>query len=234
MNELKRLEYLKAMGVHTYVSRHRLPGAAITRRLAVVRDGPAPPRGNPDMPATQSVKAAPVPDISDPGFDVVPSVQKVVPRSMPGATESTPRFSLAVIACGGWLWLEELESEPYEPTQLQLVQAISAALLRCLVGSTGELRPISTQFDWPLHNNRQLDMGEEAARTSVAAFVQRKLDQPDCRGLVLLGKNAQSRVPLGRLDCPSLACTASTRQMLQLPQLKQQVWQDLQGLILST
>jgi hypothetical protein len=36
MNELRRMAYLNALGVDCYVSRTQLPGAAVTRRLAIV------------------------------------------------------------------------------------------------------------------------------------------------------------------------------------------------------
>ena len=36
MNELRRMAYLDALGVDSYVSRVQLPGAAATRRLAIV------------------------------------------------------------------------------------------------------------------------------------------------------------------------------------------------------
>ena len=36
MHELRRMAYLDALGVDSYVSRAQLPGAAATRRLAIV------------------------------------------------------------------------------------------------------------------------------------------------------------------------------------------------------
>ena len=35
MNELRRMAYLDALGIDSYVSRSQLPGAALTRRLAI-------------------------------------------------------------------------------------------------------------------------------------------------------------------------------------------------------
>ena len=42
MNEIIRAQYLQAMGIDGYVSRQQLPGAALTRRLAIVRSAPEP------------------------------------------------------------------------------------------------------------------------------------------------------------------------------------------------
>ena len=36
MNELRRMAYLDALGIDSYVSRTQLPGAAVTRRLAIL------------------------------------------------------------------------------------------------------------------------------------------------------------------------------------------------------
>jgi hypothetical protein len=150
-----------------------------------------------------------------------------------------PRFSLAAVTCGGWLWLEELEGAPLAAEQLQLLQAMADALAMIARndagdrGDRGPARAVSTRFDWPIHTNQQLDLGEDAARASLAAFIQRKLEQPDCNGLILLGRACEARVPLAQLACPRLACTASTSEMLRNPLLKKQAWRDLRPLLES-
>ena len=66
------------------------------------------------------------------------------------------------------------------------------------------VEPEVAQFDWPIHTNQQLDLGEEAARASVAGFVDRRLGEHGCRGLVLLGQACVQRVPrqqTQRCDC---------------------------------
>jgi hypothetical protein len=240
---MRRSVYLQAMGVDTYVSRCQLPGAAETRRLAIVRAVRAPlaqtgvgqlaetaPARQPLSPAgltrIETVKAAPAPAVA---------------AVRPGAGNLPSRFSLAAISCGGWLWLEELENTPLAPEQLQLVQAMAEALGTVASHGAGHednssggrlpARAVTTQFDWPMHTNQQLDQGEEAARASVAAFIQRKLEQPGCNGLVLLGRKCEARVPLGQLACARLARIASSAEMLRSPLLKKQAWRDLRLLL---
>jgi hypothetical protein len=61
----------------------------------------------------------------------------------------------------------------------------------------------------------------------VAGFIRRKLEQHQCRGLVLLGQSCEEKVPLDQLDCSSVLRTLSSAAMLVDSQLKQQAWRDL-------
>lgn len=220
MNELGRQAYLRAMGVDTYVSRGQLPGAAVTRRLAVVRSrsvAAAPPAS---APAHTPPAAVTMPRIDSP----VPTVRTAQPPAPAREESRLPRFTLVAVACGDWLWLEELEEPPFAPAQMQLLQA----MVEALTGARGSPVPLElAQFDWPIHTNRQLDLGPEAARSGVAGFVQRKLEQYESRGLVLLGQACEARVPLPQLRCPHVVCTVSTAGMLRDPLLKKQAWRDL-------
>lgn len=165
-----------------------------------------------------------------------PAPAAAATRPAPG--DPAPRFSLAAISCGGWLWLEALY-RPLSPQQSQLVQAMAEALEMvygndsAVPGGRVPARAAASQFDWPMHSNQQLDQGEEAARAGLAAFIQRKLELADCKGLVLLGRACEERVPLEQLACPRVVRTASTADILRDPLLKKQVWRDLRSLIQS-
>ncbi len=235
---MRRSVYLQAMGVDSYVSRRQLPGAAATRRLTILRAAPSPaaPTAAPPRVDAGSMgrPAAPVEIPHLDGGKPAPAPAAAAARPAPG--EPAPRFSLAAISCGGWLWLEELDC-PLSPQQSQLVQAMAEALGTVFgndtsdPGGRGPTRAAASQFDWPMHSNRQLEQGEEAARAGLAAFIQRKLE--DCKGLVLLGRACEERVPLGQLACSRVARTASTADMLRNPLLKKQVWRDLRSLFPS-
>jgi hypothetical protein len=150
--------------------------------------------------------------------------------------EPAPRFSLATIVAGDWLWLEILEDLPLATEQVQLVLSMAKALRRAATGADQDSAPAHStkpdvaQFDWPLHTNRQLDLGEQAARASVAAFVNRRLEQHGCRGVILLGRPAVQRVPLEGLATRAIE-TASSMEILAHPARKAQVWLDLQPLL---
>jgi hypothetical protein len=245
MNEIRRMAYLEAMGVDAYVSRQQLPGAAPTRRLAIV---PSVPRAIPpvaDNPApVASIIAPPRSAPPVPQLDIAPQSSEPAPVGAATPRQDTvSRFSLVAIAAGDWLWLEELEGMPLTTDQVQLVQAMARALQTALAGAQPEIadppeparaRPEVNQFDWPIHTNQQLDLGNEAARSSVAGFIARKLEQQQCKGLVVLGGACKERIALEQLDYVQVVCTAASRQILQDAQLKQQVWRDLRSLVTST
>jgi len=234
---MRRSVYLQAMGIDSYVSRRQLPGAAESRRLAILQPAPSPAAAVPVAAARPVRRPAAPAEI--PRMDVgKPARASAVRETRPVQADPAPRFSLAAISCGGWLWLEELDG-PLSPEQLQLVQAMAEALDMIAgnydpgSGDRAPTRAAASRFDWPMHTNQQLDLGEEAARASVAAFLRRKLELAECHGLVLLGRACEERVPLGQLACPRVARTASTAEMLRNPLLKKQAWQDLRSLLQS-
>ena len=249
MNELRRMAYLDALGIDSYVSRAQLPGAAVTQRLVIVAQPArtAPEKGGVDLADTVSLdtpRATPASPAAKEGFTrpdfglgvAGPSAAAEPVREQSPANEPPPRFTLSAIIAGEWLWLEELDGMPLTTNQVQLVQSMTLALGRENAGNNGGAaaaaqvgRPEVAQFDWPMHNNRQLDQGEEAARASVAAFINRKLEQRGCRGLILLGQACAQRVPLPQLQVATV-CTLSSAEILANPMLKRQVWQDLQPL----
>jgi hypothetical protein len=217
LNEIRRMAYLEALGIDSYVSRTQLPGAALTRRLAIVS-----PRAMPVLQAARDVPIVPV----------------LVDESLPRGA-AVPRFSLTAIVAGDWLWLEELAGMPLTTEQVQLVQSMAQALIvhrepRTETGipaaRTGAAPPAVAQFDWPIHTNHQLDLGADAARASVAGFVGRRLEQHGCHGLVLLGQSCALRVPLQEIKILTVS-TASSAEILARPALKRTVWRDLLPLV---
>ena len=238
-SELRRLAALDAMGIQAYISREQLPGAAVTRRLAIVRSAPVPmAQPSPRLPESSSgAQQAPVPgDV--PARSRLPKIEVPAPAPAPmsrraakTAPSATPlRFSLAAVVAGGWLWLEEIDHAGMTPEQLQLVQGMVRALSTAGSGAGGNGQPPLREveyFKWPLHENRQLDQGEEAARHGVAGFVQRRLELRQCSAMVLLGEACRSRVPLHLLDCPQVLVLPSTASMLANPFAKKQAWREL-------
>jgi hypothetical protein len=229
MNELRRMAYLDAMGIDAYVSRGQLAGAAVTRRLVVVPAQPVPAATTQiRVPVAAAVDPVPQFAAQVPQFDnVEKSPAPPKPAAAASKQDNLPQFSLVAITAGGWLWLEEMGGMPLATEQVQLVQAMAQAL--AVAGNTRQekKRPEVAHFDWPIHTNAQLDLGEEAARASVAGFIGRKLEQQQCRGLVLLGEASKARVLLEQLDCPLVASTVSSAEMLDNPLLKKQAWRDL-------
>lgn len=238
-SELRRLAALDAMGIQAYVSREQLPGAAVTRRLAIVRSAPsAAPLQR--VPAT-SAGALPTPStVGAPPITRLPQIEAPAPAPEPARRPAAAtvhsaaplRFSLAAVVAGGWLWLEEIDHSGMRSEQLQLVQGMVRALATAGSGiyrdGQSPLQEVE-YFRWPLHQNRQLDQGEEAARHGVAGFVQRRLEVHQCSAMVLMGEDCRSRVPLQLLDCPRVLVVPSTANMLASPLAKKQAWRELRS-----
>ena len=243
MHELRRLAYLEAMGIDAYISRRQLPGAAVIRRLAIVRTrqtaepGPSAQIANRPAAALVPTGKPKVPKVDASGGSAPgAAVQQLPEAAPPSAAEPVPPFGLAALVAGDWLWLEELPGVPLAREQVQLIRAMAAVLaIEAGTVQASATQPAATsvrtaQFNWPIHTNQQLDLGPEAARSAVAGFIRRKLDEHGCLGLVLLGSACAARVPLAQLDCPRVVQTVSTAEMLQNPLLKKRAWLDLRSL----
>jgi len=236
MHELRRRSFLQQLGIDTYISRSQQPGAASTQRLLVKRQppadlGPAQVKTDPqNIALTPVARTAPFTDIAS---KLSPSPKKQPAREADvqtdpdkkGAVKPLEPFSVTAMVSGHWLWLEELPHGVLSRDQVHLVQAMARAL------GVAEAKCNTSQFDWPIHNNSQLDLGVEAARAGLAGFVQRRLEQFECRGLVVLGRACQGRLAIQQLRVQRCVSTRSTAEMLVAPQLKKQVWRDLLPLI---
>ena len=219
--ELKRLAYLEAMGMESYVSRQPLPAAAPSRKLAIVTGSvsvrPKPVKSSTAPPASLLADLQPA---APPAAQPEAPLPKVVKNS-----ETVESFSIVALFAGGWLWLEELSGVPLATEQVQLISAMARAL-----NLTPE-KPLVAQFDWPIHTNQQLDLGPEAAVSSLTGFIQRKLVEFKAGGVVILGEPCQRRLPNTLDDSRQWITTVSTRRMLNEPSTKKRAWRDLSGIV---
>jgi hypothetical protein len=229
MNELQRLAYLDAIGVDAHVSRTALPGAAPTRRLAIARrDVPAP--SQPEVSAAtvtaDGVASLPALDTDRKGNSRATAPTPPTRR----APVQTPRFSLAAIVAGNWLWLEDLDGAPLAREQVWLVRSMAHAIMMKMTPpgerASTPAKPEVAQFDWPIHRNQQLDLGVDAARSAVAGFLGRKFREHACGGLVLLGDSVADWVPPEGQPGPVVKI-AGTVEMLQRPAAKRDAWSQL-------
>ena len=248
--ELRRLRYLAALGVTPLVSRAPLPGAAPSRKLALrerpslsgelcgepcgaLREAPRPQlhresQEKPQQPQQpqqrREPRQAPAPR------DTAPPVARAAARPAPGGQGDTAdpraaRFRLAVIVCARRLWLEDLGDEALATEQLQLVVAIARALEH---GAGEAAEPAVTQFDWPLHDNRQLDLGADEAAAALSSFLGRRLHERACVELMCLGQAAAERVAPLALSCPVRHLPA-TKALLRDPLRKRELWRELRA-----
>lgn len=229
MHDLRRTAYLEKLGIDSYISRRQLPGAAPTRRLALRRA---------DEPASMPVAALPAVDATAPAAARLPQLDLSQPTRRSAQPASAPprpvqnrdaviRFSLSAIVAGPFMWLESLGDMPLAAEQVSLIRSMAHAVaLAQGGGSAVEQTPLVERFDWPLHQNKQFDQSAEAAQVGLAAFLQRRLQQRVCSGLVLLGDDAARWVDPAGLQL-TVVQTLATTHMLRDPSCKAQVWRDL-------
>ena len=240
-DEQQKILYLQAMGIPVYVSRVDCPGALPTARVPLPKStapfdatNTVTPKAaltqEDRAPATRSVELADVavrPKRDDPATAQVSIAASSSTASTP--TTEAVRFSLVLFRAGRWLWLEETPDGTLASDQVQLVAAMAAALDSA--GTSTKVKPVTSQFKWPPHNNAQFDLGDEAARAGLEAFLQRHVDDSSCTGLIVLGEAAGQRLGEAALSVSVLARTLATRDMIMQPRLKKQVWSDLKSLV---
>jgi hypothetical protein len=222
MNEPQRLSYLQAMGIDSYVSRAQLPGAAQTRRVAIVRELQAKTSIGPST-------STPVPSPSPPLMPQVDIRADAKPTPSVAPTSHHPevaavRFNLAAVFVGDVAWLESLDGRPLAREQVKLIHAMARAMRGDVAA------PLIAQFDWPMHSSRQLDQGVDAAKDALAAFILRHAQEQQCEAVVALGETAAGFIDSAQLGTVTFTVTRSTVEMLEDPTCKRQVWSDLQSL----
>lgn len=228
--EIARLRALQAMGITPLVARRGLPGAAPSRHLRLRAAASAPARGRDSEAPPASAAAGPsattaqaLRDSLSPRGEKDAAPPATPAASAPSAGASTEQFHLAVVQAGDRLWVEDLHAAVLAREQVDLIAAIAAALLHPEMPSN---RPRVAQFDWPLHGNRQLDLGADEAAASLASFLNRQLDERGCIELMCLGDAATAR-----LRGLTLACARrdlpSTRELLAEPLRKRELWAAL-------
>ena len=214
--EIRRQTYLQALGLDQYVSRRSLPGAAETRRLCIDAPQPIPTHDEPAKRG-ETVTSPAMPPVVEQPARAPAMAAPPAKRPQGGAIE---QFRIAAVQAGGWLWLEDLGDMPLAQEQVQLIAAMATAM------AAGGNKPMVAQFDWPMHQNQQLDLGPEAAMTSFGSFVERQLSDSDCAGIVLLGIAVAGRLSAD-LRCAHRLEIPGTRDMLDNPRLKRQAWASL-------
>ncbi|WOJ93524.1 hypothetical protein R0135_17350 [Congregibacter variabilis] len=229
--EIRRLRYLEAMGVPVYVTRRALPGAAVTAKCGLrVTAKVAPLQAGVSAPDTGSTSAAQALRESlrnDAGQQSV-ETRAADRRSAPAATaqnsqEPATRFRLAAVICGGRLWVEALGEEALASDQVLLITAMGRALTH---PQASDEAPAVTEFRWPLHDNVQLGLGAEEAAATLQGFLYRQIEEHACVELICLGESSKALLTSLQLPC-ARRYTPSTRDMLESPALKRDVWSAL-------
>lgn len=226
------------MGVTAYVTRRALPGAAPTARLGVrrpvavspagaaARDVPAKGRGKTGASAPEELRRMLAPregvNTKPPVNEQSANVRQTGKTAPQAARAVAERFRLAVLVCADRLWLEELGEGAIAREQVELVSAIGRALKHPEKSPPARVG----QFDWPMHDNGQLDLGAVEAAASLQGYLGRQLDDHQCVTLCCLGEPAHARIKGLSLPCAT-QILPSTRELIESPLRKRELWERL-------
>jgi hypothetical protein len=175
------------------------------------------------MPKINPVARAAAANPSTTGKGVDSASSGVVTRA--AASPSIAPFSIAAVSLGGWLWLEELPHQVVSRDQVHLIRA----MVKALGLEEGDLAV--HQFDWPIHNNAQLDLTQDAAYAALGGFVYSKVEKERCKGLMVLGAATLEKLDISQLGIKHCLTMLSTAAMLATPALKKQAWIELQQIV---
>jgi hypothetical protein len=232
--DLHKLACLEPLGLQLLVARRVLPGAAPSvPRVPVVWRSEAAAPALADAPV--AAEAVSTTDRAAASPSLAPSAPaKRAPTTVPAPTPKpvaapAVAFSVVAIVAGGCLWLQPANGPEVPAEQLQLIRAMAFAHTMRR-GGEREAAPLATRFDWPLHTNRQLDLGEEAAAAALTGFVRRQLRDKGCHCLVLLGAHAGQYLLQPELDTVPTVRLPDSAEMIAEPVLKRDAWLALAAL----
>lgn len=165
------------------------------------------------------------------------------PRSSAAVPVTPPNLKLAFVVVGDLLVVDSLPIRAprgFSPAHQRLLSGIVRAL------GIGEAPSSPALLSWPMLASQTLDQGPAEALKAVQRKLDLTLQARPLRRALLLGDTAARWVldreePLESLrgirftlrpEVP-VVCSCSLSQLLQLPELKAELWRDLQPLVRS-
>jgi hypothetical protein len=227
MLEPTRSRYLAALGIDIYVPRAVLPGALVSPPCeweALSTGDIAEPARRPELNAPASaLKAAP--PISAPLIDTVRKPVQPIPVRTPRNPDAIiPKFALSVVLAANGVLL--IDDAPPTSAIRNEYQRLLGGFLQAVNSDPQFALEI---FFWPLRNSSPIAQDENAAKETLAAYLQKQIQQRSIKTVLLLGAVAQRWVAL---DDAQLRYIRSNSLLgcLSDPSLKRQLWNDVREL----
>ncbi len=215
--------------------------AALTSAEQALAEGRSgPPIVSPSSPVPHDDSAAQACEAAAPAVDLAPAAEVL---ALPAAAENSgvlPRVRLfAAPLPGAGLVVGELpvHGEPFSRFHLQLL----TDLLRA--GRRLPEEPFALKhFQWPVCEALVAPYGRRGAVEALQGFLRNQLAYDACRWLLLLGPQALNLVldqadafephrGMTKIDGRTCVITHGLNQLMRLPELKREAWQDLRGLL---
>ena len=242
-------QYLKAMGVHSYVPRFQLPGALASEQgdfIPAQAAIDAPPcqeqQANEalagsvarvDKQASAAARAALDIDVSS----AVAPARKAEPskiKDAPAAESSAPRFGATLVDTAiGLMFLTDTSEADLTAAEKRLLANIAKAVGRQFAEESSPAFQAST-FNWPMPNTGPLVKGRMAqgkaeARDAFTGFLLSHAERWRGSRLVVLGEALEAYIAADHLDRDGLTVIqhSDVRALMNRAQEKAQLWQKL-------
>ena len=243
MDEITRQEYLNNMGIQSYFPRYVLPAALLSEQCAwpesVIQHAKQSELSELKQ-ATEKFEGQSTQEYQRELQSLVSDSVKVlatevpIPNSDISEIEANEiRFQLAFIPLNETLLA--LILLPYvraintlSQVHKQLFKNICNALSLAPVNFDVGIKP----FCWPFSEAVHMDKSEKSAKTALGAYLSQLRNEYKYKSLLLMGDKITPLVKVGS-DCEIIACR-SLDEMLKMPQLKGEVWQQLKQVSLIT
>jgi hypothetical protein len=223
MEEVTRQAYLGSMGIQSYFPRYILPVAKQSEQCEwpeLIKQEKSVRTGLGDLKdSLESESSTTVPDDA-----TDKPTEEGKPKSAGEAEEV--RFQLAMVHINNELLVLALlpymqASNALNSIQKQLVNNIFNALFEMPVNLNLEIKP----FRWPFSEAHHIEKGASAAKASLAAYLQQLQEKFSFNRLLVMGEKIAPL--LGTENDYEIMVCRSLDEMLKMPQLKREVWQQL-------
>ena len=245
MNQAQRSAYLDALGIQQWVPRD-FDGHVDEYDAYAGEQQPnteQPPQSADSAGADAAMAALTQPKATAEVQPVTPDTEQASetkPENTTTANEPPPQFRLmASLVAGQCLVINDIphtDAHGWSAEHSQLLTNILAALNL----DAGSLQ--HTPFNWPMFHNSAIDQGEAVAGDAVQGFVKAQMQGQQPKFILLMGQTIarymgaadnfnETRGASPAFQDVPVCITHSVDLLLRLPQMKREVWQDLQVLI---
>ena len=241
MREPLRSRYLAALGVDNYVPRMILPGARLSTvcewdvealEAALLEPQPAAKSIARPLAAliNDEAKAPPAVSLRERSTAPVQPAENeaqtaATSADKPSATSSViPSFALGIALAANGVML--IDDAPASAAARGAYERLLGAFLKAVNKDSHFALDV---FSWPLRKSPHIAQDENAARETLAAHLQKQIQQRGLTTVLLLGETAQQWAPLENAGVRCIR-SASLLACLQDASLKRQIWTDVRDL----
>lgn len=242
--QARRHHYLEAMGIQVWQQRSNSSAANVdtqTPELESIEFSPPEIEDDRLQTITPSEDFILEESFDSPSSPQFPESVEVVERVV---SDDNPRFRLASIAfADACLVVTQIPLEASEPIKARHIAYLKNLLFA--LGITSVDQPQITLFNWPMLRSANFDQSSTAALEASQAFLRAQTVRHPVPLVLLMGEEAGRYLLSDAVDFATdrgrveqdgetiLVLTESIESVISEPQLKADVWSDLQAYLVS-